>query len=169
MQRWGGGSRDRDRGQTFVEILVSIVLLGTAVGGTLTALRTTIASSQQDDDQTNAHAWLLAIEDALYRTPYYSCADPGPGVDGLAGMDEGDILFEYEAAINAAPRPAGWGTATVAISNLEFWQKSDGTPVWDPNCSTHPSVRRSAQLVTVYLLSPTLDVGKTIQVVKDGG
>ena len=38
--------RRRDRGTTFVEILVSIVLLGTAVGGTLTALRTTIVSSE---------------------------------------------------------------------------------------------------------------------------
>ena len=75
--------RRRDRGTSFVEVLVAIVLLGTAVGGTLTALRTTIVSSQRDEDQTNAHTWLLAVEDALYRAPYYSCADAGPGVDGL--------------------------------------------------------------------------------------
>jgi type II secretory pathway pseudopilin PulG len=85
--------RDRDRGQTFVEILVSIVLLGTVVSGTLTALRATIVSSRVDANQAKANAWLFAAEDALYRATYYSCADPGPGVDGLRGLDEGDILF----------------------------------------------------------------------------
>jgi hypothetical protein len=169
MQRTGGGSRDRDRGQTFVEILVSIVLLGTAVGGTLTALRTTIVSSQHDDEKTKANVWLLAVEDALYREPYHSCFDPGPGFDTLVGMDEGDILHEYETAINAAPPPAGWATATVRIRELEFWQKSDGTPVWVSNCPTDPLAGRSAQLVTVDLLRSPGDVVNTIQVVKDGG
>ena len=46
------------------------MLLGTAVGGTLTALRTTIVSGRRDEDQTKAHTWLLAVEDALYRAPY---------------------------------------------------------------------------------------------------
>ncbi|HWM18208.1 MAG TPA: prepilin-type N-terminal cleavage/methylation domain-containing protein, partial [Ilumatobacteraceae bacterium] len=84
MKHVGGGCapasrRQRDRGSTFVEVLVALVLLGTAVGGTLTALRTTIISSRLDENQTKAHAWLLAVEDALYRAPYHSCSDPGPG------------------------------------------------------------------------------------------
>jgi hypothetical protein len=164
--------RLRDRGATFVEVLVALVLLGTAVGGTLTALRTTIVSGRRDEGQTKAHAWLLAVEDALYRAPYYACVDPGPGPDGPDpddGIDAGEIAASYEAAINAAPRPADWATAIVDIPNLQFWRKSDGVHVWDPICSTDPSVRRSAQLVTVYILSPSRDVGKTIQVVKDGG
>jgi hypothetical protein len=148
------------------------VLLGTAVGGTLTALRTTIISGQRDDGQTKAHAWLLAVEDALYRAPYYACVDPGPGPNGPDpddGIDAGEIQASYAAAIAAAPRPAGWSTATVQISALEFWHKSDGVSGWAPTCSTDPSVRKSAQLVTIYVLSPTGDVGKTIQVGKDGG
>jgi hypothetical protein len=164
--------RRRDRGSTFVEVLVALVLLGTAVGGTLTALRTTVISGRRDENQTNAHSWLLTVEDALYRAPYYSCVDPGPGPDGPDpddGIDAGEIWASYEAAVAAAPRPSGWGTATVQIPDLQFWRKTDGTPVWDSVCSTDPSVRRSAQLVTIYVLSPMGDVGKTIQVVKDAG
>ena len=164
--------RRRDRGSTFVEVLVSLVLLGTAVGGTLTALRTTIVSSRHDEDQTDAHAMLLAAEDALYRAPYYACVAPGPGPDGPDpddGIDVAEIRASYEAAVDAAPRPPGWATATVSISSFEFWAKSNGTPSWVPLCSTDPSVRRSAQLITLLILSPTNDVGKTIQVVKDGG
>ena len=177
MEHGGGGCapaprRLRDRGTTFVEVLVAIVLLGTAVGGTLTALRTTIVSSQRDENYTKAHAWLLVVEDALYRAPYYACVDPGPGPNGPDpddGIDAGEIWASYEAAIEAAPRPDGWSAATVQISNLEFWNKADGVAGWAPTCSTDPSVRKSAQLVTMYILSPTNDVGKTIQVVKDGG
>ena len=162
--------RGRDRGTTFVEILVSIVLLGTAVGGTLTALRATVVSGERDNGQAEAQAWLLVAEDALYRTPYYSCADPGPGEDGLPGMDEGDILFEYERAVSLAPRPPGWGSATIQIPILRFWQKSDGVELWDPACPVDSSpIRQSAQLVDVYVLSPDGAVGKTIQVVKSVG
>ncbi len=66
--------RRRDRGTTFVEILVSIVLLGTAVGGTLTALRTTIVSSKVDGDVTKASVWLREAEEALHRTAYKQCS-----------------------------------------------------------------------------------------------
>jgi hypothetical protein len=72
----GVDARRRDRGTTFVEILVSIVLLGTAVGGTLTALRTTIASTERDDGVTKAGAWLHEAEEAIHRTPYLKCTDP---------------------------------------------------------------------------------------------
>ena len=171
----GGGAavprRRRDRGATFVEVLVSIVLLGTVVGGTLTALRTTIISGRHDEGQTKAQAWLIAAEDALYRAPYYACVDPGPGPNGPDpddGIDAAEIRASYEAAVDAVPPPSGWETASVSIPPLQFWAKSNGTPVWVPLCSTDPSVRRSAQLVTVNILSPSGDVGKTIQVVKSG-
>ena len=70
--------RRRDRGTTFVEILVSIVLLGTAVGGTLTALRTTIVSSERDAGVTKASVWLRGAEDALHRAPYEQCSVKTP-------------------------------------------------------------------------------------------
>ena len=144
-------------------MLVSVVLLGTAVGGTLTALRTTIISGRSDDDQVAARTLLLAAEDALQRTTYYSCADPG--------MDEGDIRIEYEGAIDDVPRPDGWGPETVQISLLQFWQKSsEGVEIFDAACPTDPShIRLSAQLIDIYVLSPGGAVGKTIQVVKGSG
>ena len=106
----GVHDRRRDRGTTFVEILVSIVLLGTAVGATLTALRTTIVSSERDDGQAEAQAWLLAAEErASHRTPYYSCDDLGPGEDLLPGMDEGDIRFRVRESNQSCPTASGVG------------------------------------------------------------
>ena len=88
----------------------------------------------------------------------------------MPGMDEGDILFEYETAIGLAPRPEGWESGTIEIPSLQFWQKSDGAEIWDPVCPPNSSpIRQSAQLIDIYVLSPDGAVGKTIQVVKGGG
>ena len=156
-------SRGRDRGQTFVEILVSIVLLGTAVGGTLTALRATIVSSEVDEGQADAQTWLLAAEDALYRATYTPCATPVPPTDPTGGAA---TKAAYETAIGNAPRPAGWSTGTISITLLEFWQKVDGQERWEPICPPDGAARRTAQLVTIIVKSPSGDVGKSIELIK---
>ena len=146
--------RSRDRGQTFVEILVAIVLLGTAVSGTLTALRATIVSGEVDEGQAKAHAWLLAAADAIQRTEYKSCS-----------LGVGAVTSAYDTAVQTAPAPEGWGGGGVGVNVVDFWNKSNGAEVWSDDCGTEVS----AQLVEIYVLSPTGDVGKTMQVVKRGG
>ena len=45
-------------GQTFIELLVAIVLLGTVVVGVLTALRTTVIGTRVERDHSKAQQWL---------------------------------------------------------------------------------------------------------------
>jgi Tfp pilus assembly protein PilX len=148
--------RRRDRGTTFVEILVSIVLLGTAVGGTLTALRTTIVSSKVDGDVTKASVWLREAEEALHRTAYKQCSV----------NTELQIANAYRAAIQAVPPPAGWAGATINLASVQFWGRNATTHVegWMPFC-TGDFV---AQLVDIYVLSPTGNVGRHVLVIKSG-
>lgn len=146
--------RRRDRGQTFVEILVSIVLLGTAVGGTLTALRTTIVSSKHDDAQAKASAWLREAEDVIYRTEYKPCTS----------FDVGQVTSAYDTAAQGTPPPEGWAGGSVGVNVVYFWSKSDGLEVWSAVCGAGST----AQLVEIYVLSPDGAVGKTIQVIKRG-
>jgi hypothetical protein len=148
--------RRRDRGQTFVEILVSIVLLGTVVGATLTALRTTIVSSRADEGQAKANAWLLAAEDAIYRTPYIPCPS----------FTAAQVKSAYDIEVQATTTPPeGWAGGSVGVNVVFFWSKEDGQEVWSDACGTE----FSAQLVEIYVRSPSGDVGKTMQVIKRGG
>ena len=147
--------RGRDRGQTFVEILVSIVLLGTVVGATLTALRTTIISSKADEGQAKANAWLLAAADEIYRTTYRPCPS----------FDAAQVRSEYDSDVQATTPPEGWTGGSVGVNVVYFWSKDDGQEVWSDTCGTG----LSAQLVEIYVLSPSGDVGKTMQVIKRGG
>ncbi|MGH9132788.1 MAG: type II secretion system protein [Ilumatobacteraceae bacterium] len=153
--KWRGASRCRDRGTTFVEVLVAIVLLGTVVGGTLTALRTTIVSSERGAGMATASAWLREAEATLHTDPFYPCTTPT------------DVTNHYLAVLEGAPRPAEWGVGgTINITSVQFWgrdaSKQEG---WQPAC-TPGSV--AAQLIEFYVLSPSGDVGQRIQVVKGG-
>jgi Tfp pilus assembly protein PilV len=145
----------RDRGTTFVEVLVSIVLLGTVVGGTLTALRTSIISSDRGEGRANAQLWLQTARDVIYRTPYMDCTTPYSTVE---------VKNFYDAAVQAAAPPTGWAGGSVGVNIVQFWSKSDGHEVWGDACGT----ASAAQLVEIYVLSPTGDVGRTIQVIKAG-
>ena len=145
----------RDRGTSFVEILVSIVLLGTVVGGTLTALRTTIVSSEADGNQAKANAWLLAAAETVYQTTFESCP----------ASDVGDVQNAYDNAVRVgAPPSEWWPGGSVGVNVVYFWSKSDGREVWADVCGTSGS----PQLVEIYVRSPDGDVGKTMRVVKDG-
>lgn len=55
----------RDSGATLIEILVSIVLIGTAVVATLGALRISMVGGTIHRDHANAHAWLQSASDVL--------------------------------------------------------------------------------------------------------
>jgi hypothetical protein len=131
---------------------VSLVLLGTAVGGTLTALRTTVISSERDETEAQAHAALLAAEDALHRAPYEVCGSPTMT----------DIVGNYSTAVGLATLPAGW---TAAVTFAQMWGRHPVSAVeaWRNTCT---SGANSAQLVTVIVRSPTGEIGKIIQVVK---
>jgi hypothetical protein len=134
---------------------VSIVLLGTAVGGTLTALRTSIVSSDLGADHAKAHAWLLAAEDEIHQTEYKSCAD----------LDAAAIKGFYDDAVQDAQAPPGWeATGGVGVNIVWFWSKVDGQEQWGDECR----IGFSAQLVEIYVLSPGGGLGKTLQVVKSG-
>ena len=149
----------RDRGQTFVEILVSIVLLGTAVGGTLTALRTTIASTETDVDVTNASTWLREAEEALNRAPYAKCALYTPA----------QIQSTYRTVIQSVPPPSGWAGATIDIASVQFWGRdSNHYEGWRPVCTSDASTPFVAQHIDFYVLSPTGALGRHIQVIKGG-
>jgi len=150
----------RDRGTTFVEILVSIVLLGTAVGGTLTALRTTIVSTKRDDGITKATAWLHEAEEALHRFDYQPCSLFTPA----------QITSAYRAEIQSVAPPAGWEGATIDLVSVQFWgRNASHVEGWQPVCTGDadhtPFV---AQLIDFYVLSPSGGIGRHVQVIKGG-
>lgn len=154
------GRGRHDRGATFVEMLVAIVLLGTAVVGTLTALRTTLIGTRIDRNHSSAYSWLQSASDSLAVTPYRSCVS----------STNAQIVTAYEAAANAAVRPVGWESttgATVDVTAVRYLSRAGTTESWGTTCAAgDPDSPVYAQLVTVEVVSPDGSFSARLDVIK---
>lgn len=129
--------RGRDRGTSIIEVLISIVLLGTVVSVVLVGLQTTIRASALDRDHANAHAWLQTGADMLYARDLITCGtrDASDPVNDVAL-----IAAEYEATVQQTENPEGWPDANIEVINLEWWSidvvNGIGTEAWGTTCDT---------------------------------
>lgn len=103
--------RRPDRGNTFSEILVAIVLMGTAIVAVIGGIRGVISASKANEEQARVEAVLTSASDRLRAADYVPC----PDVDG----DYGHLSAAAAAAVD-------WPASTVEIVDVEFWDASAG-------------------------------------------
>ena len=156
--------RRRDSGTTLVEILVSIVLIGTAVVSTLGALRISIIGGTIHRDHANAHAWLQSASDVLYAAEKRDC-DTSLGDGGRA-----DIIATYQPVVDAVVNPEGWTNSQIKVVGLEFWNATDtdGDGIVEYRFGTvcQDSINLSLQRVTLEVRSPDGRIIEQVELVK---
>ena len=164
--RGGLTSQPRDEGTSLIEILIAIVLMGTAVGATMSALRVTVMASAVERDHARAHQWLQAASGALRETDYVPCDDVGP-----FGNAQAHMLSDYkDAVVNNTTAPTGWAASQIeVIGPIE---------VWDGNNYLRPAETSDAdgcfkdkgfalQLISLQVRNPDGQIVESVQVVKD--
>lgn len=146
----------RDRGLSYIEVLVAIVLLGIATVGTLAAVRVTVIGSRLERDHSRAQVWLQSAIETLDRTPRVGC-DP---VSGVPTDPRGD----YEAAIQAgAPAIPDWAAnPQLRVTSVSFW---DGTTYQTLTCSDDAGFL--LQLVRIVVTNPDGEIVEDVEVIKD--
>lgn len=137
----GGRRHPRDRGSTFIEMLVSIVLLGTTVIAVLVALQATTVASRIDADTARASTWLHDASDAVFEMPRTPCALwDGVGDQALPASyidQRATVLADIQAEVAAVPAPSGWSAASISVTKVEFLaQVAPDSPVftWSNDC-----------------------------------
>ena len=159
-----GGTRcaspRRDRGATFVELLVAIVLLGTAVVGTLAAVRTSVISTTVERDHAKAQQWLQSavgvISDYDFALP--DCVNPT--LDGPA------VQAAYQTEIdNETTKPYGFAGGTITVLVPEVWDGTAYVPFASQTLCYDDELLRQ-QLVTIQVSSPNGRVNESVEVVK---
>lgn len=164
----------RDRGVSFIELLVSIVLLGTIVVAVLVALQASTTASTTDAEHARAFIYLHEASDAVFLTPRMSC---------LAGT-EAQLIDYYDDAFAGLTAPQGWAAVTPVITKIEFLNASDtsGTTIytWGPSCfeglvdtdgdgsddQDFTETPLNSQKITISVTSPDGDLTKTVETVK---
>lgn len=115
----GGGCEQRhavraaDRGNTLIEMLIVIVLMGMVVTAVLVGIHVTILASSTDRDHAAAFAWLQAGSDAIYNRPRIPCTADGTG--------RVQAMTQYDAAVKLVPRPPIWnGTGSIRVTDVQY-------------------------------------------------
>lgn len=153
-----------DRGVSLIEVLIAIVLLGTAVGAVLISVRVTTAASAVDRDHAISFSWLQAASDEIYRANRVPCTSGRPAA-----------IAAYDTAAQAAPKPPRWASdpsATIAVTNVEYLGKvsADADFEWDASFCFEGGVYTDSPLYTQRVtITATAPGGlvKTLQMVKN--
>jgi hypothetical protein len=162
------GRPDRDSGLSLVEILVAVVLLGTAVLATLTALRGTIIGTETERDHAKAYQWLQSAVGVLKASDRVGC-DLGPADVGYTTGEEKVRLTYQQTIRDGVVNPVGWADYQLRIVGpVEVW---DGTQYWDPAVAPQPCYDDAGfklQLIKIEVTSPSGKIIEDLQLVKDG-
>lgn len=136
---------DRDRGSSLIEILISLVLIGTVVVSMMAALRSSITASSLVFEAAQVETVLLNAGDRISRAPQ---------------------RCEYEAYVDAAAVAEGWplSTTTVQVDLLV----GDGTDPSDWQTQTCPDDVSAfdVQRLTITATHPDGKITRTLTVVK---
>ena len=140
------GHRARDeRGETLVESLVTVTILGTVVVAVMFGLATAVNLSKTQRDRADAAVVLAAAADAVDSATYVPC----PGVSTAS--------YDPTAGVTL---PSGWSSANVRVVAVRAW---DGAAF-----SACASTDRGLQLVTVEVRAPGDDETRRVDVLKRG-
>lgn len=149
------GMTRRDDGLSMVEVLVAVVLLGTAVVAILGALRTSVKASALNRDHANAHAWLQTATDVLYGAPREDCGT-------IAASREPEVRAAYQDIVRTTVNPEGWPAANIeVVGPVLFW---DGTQAYGSVCYDDAGI--NLQLVTLQVRAPDGRIVESVEVVK---
>lgn len=153
---------DTDRGMSLVEILVSIVLLGTVVIASLVALRTTVVATRIERDHAKAGQWLQSAVQIVNSTPFGDCRVTA----GVPNSAEAARLLYQDAIRTQTSPPFGWTGGQISVSNdVQVWTGSG----WDPYASVVDCLDdfgTRLQRITIEVRNPGGDIIEDIEVVK---
>lgn len=161
--RTADGGRHRDRGFTLIEVVISIVLLGLVVAGSLAALRGTVLAGTLHRDHSNAHAWLQSASDVLYAAPKVYCNPAAPD------KGEAAVRRAYDLVVDSVENPEGWTNRQIrVVPKVQFWNAgnidADADIEYFFGSKCDPSL--TLQLVVIEVRAPSGRIIETVELVK---
>ncbi len=149
---------------TLVEILVSILLIGTVVVATLGALRASILGGTVHRDHANAHAWLQSASDVLYAREKVDCSTTD------ADSGKAAILALYQPSVDVVSNPETWTNSQISIVDIQFWNATDtdGDGIVEYRFGTvcQDTINLSLQRITLEVRSPNGRIIEQVDLIK---
>lgn len=134
-----------ERGDTLVEVLMAVAILGIAFTGILAGLATAARLSGTHRGLANADVVLVSAADAVKATGYVACP--------------GNPTSAYLTAAQGVTKPANWLNSAIAIPvPIQYWNNGAFQ-------STCPATDQALQLITIKVTAPN-GAAEQVDVVK---
>lgn len=137
-----------DRGSSFVEVVIAVVLVGTTLVSLLSTVMATVTSSSQSRSLSQVNTVLQNAADRVNRAPK---------------------RCDYGVYVSAAAQSQGWSPST-AVSTYEHYvppTSPTAAGTWAPGaCPAGGAVELLVQRVTITVTSPDGKVSRSIEVGK---
>jgi len=149
----------------FIEVLVAIVLIGTAVVAVLTAVRATVLATAVAREHSRAGQWLESAAEAIEVAPFGDCSV----VSGVP-QSSVDALDDYNEAVQSVPVPQGWEDYELAVqrtTDIDVWNGSSWEP-YSAASACYDDQRLRLQRVRLSVSNPDGRIVEALEVVKRG-
>ena len=160
------GATRGEGGETLIEILMTVVIVGLVFTGILGAMVTNTVASNAHRGQADAMSVLLSAAERIRSsdTPYVSCVAGNPG--GAITNPSNPYLA---AARSVPPPPTGpqvWNMATaITIPSVTYEFRDNNGTTFTPNCYNASGL--TMQLITLQVTSPGSNAVESISIVKE--
>lgn len=137
----GPGPGRGDRGDSLVELLVAVAIMGIAASGVLGSVMMVSSASAMHQRVTRSDVILRAWAERVDDTPYVDCATPA----------QISVSPEASGWLGAAPtftRAVDGATYTATVTAVEYW--SAATRAFTTTCGTDYGVQR----ITLTVAAP---------------
>ena len=146
-----------DSGISLIEILVSIVLLGTVGVALLASLQATIFGSRLGRDHAQAHEWLQSATEVLVNDVDWADCDDADSAGSATSLQN---FYETELRAKSTIIPPTWDPARLVIPiGVEF---AGASGAYGSTCL--PAEDR--QRITIQVQNPDGDIIERVEVVK---
>ena len=149
-------ARDRisgDAGESLVEVLLSIALMGIGFAAVLGAMQLGLVGSDVHRNQATSETVMLsAVEKVKSQSEYQACAV----------ANDAAYLPDAQSVV-----PVGWAASTVSIPSVQYW---NGTGFQSGGCASLEAIAPilRIQLITVQVTSPSGNATESMSFVKRG-
>lgn len=143
-----------DAGESLIEVLLSIALMGIGFVAVLGAMQLGLMGSEVHRSQATSETVMLSAVERVKAgsTTYKPCAV----------ANDADYLPRAQSAA-----PADWSAATISIPSVQYW---NGTGFQSGGCAALEAIAPilRIQLITVQVTSPNGDATESMSFVKRG-
>lgn len=149
--------RQPDSGLSLVEILVSVVLLGTVGVALLASLQATILGSRVGRDHAQAHEWLQSATEVLVNDVAWADCDDTDSAGSSTSLQN---FYETELRAKSTIIPPGWAPARLVVPiGVEF---AGASGAYGSTCLA----TEDRQRITIQVQNPDGDIIERVEVVK---